>query len=62
MGVGYIKIILEARASRIVPIKYGNAGSALIDPSAELMIPALYLQHSRCVRTLCVYQHLLLKG
>ena len=62
VGVGYIKIILEARASRIVPIKYGNAGSALIDPSAELTIPALYLQHSRCVRTLCVYQHLLLKG
>ncbi len=59
MRVGHVEVVAQPSASRLA--EHGYADGALVDPAAEVFVPAFHLQHCRCVGALCEHEHLLVK-
>ena len=59
MGIRYIEIEFELMLS--VVSKHSDALGSPVDPAPKLLVPALHLQNSGCIRTLRINQDLLIK-
>ena len=62
VGVGNIEVVDKPLAASVGILKGGDAVCPTIDPTPELLIPVVNLKNSGGVRSLCVYQKLLVKA
>ena len=62
MRVGNIEVVDKPLAALVGILKNGNAVRPTIDPSPKLLVPVVDLKNGGGVRSLCVYQKLLVKA
>ena len=62
MRVGNIEVVDKPLAAVVGILKDGNAVRPTVDPTPEFFIPVVDLKNGGGIRSLCVYQKLLVKA